>query len=138
MLPNDRPHRHTEMEFSVSATDGLACFLEVRQLLQKDFPDVVWPVDIGCSAKIDLMSNASERETVTISVHQDVRLDESDYYAACERIFRSFGGRPHWGKVNYFDGWISNRLTRNGQIVLPVIDWTQAVSFERVPRSIRP
>ena len=105
VLPNDRPHRHTEMEFSVSASDGLACFLEVRQLLQKDFPDVVWPVEYRLLREDPIwMSNAFERDTVTISVHQDVRLDESEYYAACERIFRSFGGRPHWGKVNYFDG----------------------------------
>jgi len=44
------------------------------------------------------------RPTVTISVHQDVREDESSYYQACEEIFLSYGGRPHWGKVNYLDG----------------------------------
>jgi len=37
-------------------------------------------------------------------VHQDVRLDETDYYQACEAIFRRYEGRPHWGKMNYLDG----------------------------------
>ncbi len=35
-------------------------------------------------------------------MHQDIAQDERNYYQACEAIFRSFGGRPHWGKVNYF------------------------------------
>lgn len=105
VLPSHRPHLHTEMEYSIPAADGPACLQEIRRLIQSDFKDVVWPVEYRTVAEDDIwLSMASGRPTVTISVHQDIRLDETAYYRACEEIFLSYGGRPHWGKVNYLDG----------------------------------
>jgi FAD/FMN-containing dehydrogenase len=93
------------MEYSVAAADGPACFAEIRDLLMNTFTEVQWPVEYRTLARDDAwLSNAYERETVSISVHQDVRVDESDYYAACESIFKAYQGRPHWGKVHYLDG----------------------------------
>jgi len=105
VLPNHRPHFHTEMEYSVPASEGPACFAAIRDLLRTDFPGVRWPVEYRTVAADDVwLSMAYGRDTVTISVHQDVREDETDYYRACEAIFLHHGGRPHWGKVNYLDG----------------------------------
>ena len=105
VLPNYRPHKHTEMEYSVPAEHGVACMQAIRDLLKTDFTDVQWPVEYRTLAADDVwLSTAYERETVTISVHQDVRLDEEAYYRACEEIFLSFAGRPHWGKVDYLSG----------------------------------
>lgn len=105
VLPNYRPHLHTEMEYSVPAAVGAECFHEIRMLLQNDFPQVQWPVEVRTLAADDVwLSPAYQRETITISVHQDVKQDETEYYRACEAIFKSFGGRPHWGKVNYLTG----------------------------------
>ena len=50
------------------------------------------------------LSTAYETPTVTISIHQDIREDEADYYRAAEAVFLEHGGRPHWGKVHYLDG----------------------------------
>jgi len=92
------------MEYSVPAMSGLACFAAIRELLQKNFPDVAWPVEYRTVAADDVwLSMAFQRATVTISVHQDIHEDETEYYRACEEIFLSFHGRPHWGKVNYLD-----------------------------------
>lgn len=105
VLPSHRPHLHTEMEYSVPEENGPDCLAAIRDLLRSDFADVHWPVEYRTVAEDDIwLSMASERPTVTISVHQDVRLDEQDYYRACEEIFLGFGGRPHWGKVNYLSG----------------------------------
>ncbi len=105
VLPSHRPHFHTEMEYSVPAGKGLECFAAIRELLMKDFPDVSWPVEYRTVAEDDVwLSMAYGRPTVTISVHQDIREDETPYYQACEKIFLDFDGRPHWGKVNYLDG----------------------------------
>lgn len=105
VLANHRPHPHTEMEYSIPAAQGAQCFHEVRRLLEKDFPQVQWPVEVRTLAADEVwLSPAYRRDTITISVHQDVREDETDYYRACEAIFRSFDGRPHWGKVNYLTG----------------------------------
>ena len=93
------------MEYSVPAGQGPACMREIQKLLREDFPDVAWPVEYRTLAEDDVwLSTAYERPTVTISVHQDVRLDERAYYEACEAVFRAHDGRPHWGKVHYLSG----------------------------------
>ncbi|MBL6688107.1 MAG: FAD-binding protein [Pseudomonadales bacterium] len=102
VLPNHRPRLHTEMEYSISASAGPACFEEIRLLLMTEFTDVQWPVEYRTlAADKTWLSNAYERDTVTISVHQDVNEDETEYYRACEEIFDRYQGRPHWGKVHY-------------------------------------
>jgi len=105
LLPNHRPHLHTEMEYSVPVERGADCLSEIRRLVQTQFPAVRWPVEYRTVAADDVwLSSAYQRDTVTISVHQDIREDESAYFRACEEIFLGFDGRPHWGKVNYLDG----------------------------------
>lgn len=105
VLPNHRPVPHTEMEYSIPAESGPECFARIRELIHTKFPDVEWPVEYRTIAEDDIwLSMAGGRPTVSISVHQDVRLDEEPYYRACEEIFLSYGGRPHWGKVHYLSG----------------------------------
>jgi FAD/FMN-containing dehydrogenase len=104
VLPNHRPRFHTEMEYSVPAQDGPACFEAIRRLIRTDFAGLQWPVEYRTLAADDVwLSTAYERPTVTISVHLDVNDDEQPYYRACEEIFKAYSGRPHWGKVNYLD-----------------------------------
>lgn len=105
VLPNHRPHKHTEMEYSIPAEHGIACFDAIRNLLLTRFTDVLWPVEYRTLAADDVwLSTAYARPTVTLSVHQTIDADETNYYRACEEIFRSFEGRPHWGKMHYLDG----------------------------------
>lgn len=111
VLPSHRPVPHTEMEYSIPLEAGPACFAEIRRLLVNDFPAVKWPVEYRTVAADDIwLSMAFGRPTVTISVHQDVKEDEESYYRACEEIFLSYGGRPHWGKVNYLTADQLSRL----------------------------
>ena len=105
VLPNHRPHLHTEMEYSVALAQGPACMQAIQSLLNNTFTDVRWPVEYRTLAADNVwLSTAFERDTVTISVHQDVNLPDDDYYRACEEIFLAFDGRPHWGKANFLDG----------------------------------
>ena len=105
VLPNHRPHRHTEMEYSVPAESGPECLAAIRDLIRSDFPELQWPVEYRTVAADDVwLSMAYGRPTVTVSVHQDINEDDEPYFRACEAIFLSFDGRPHWGKVNYLDG----------------------------------
>lgn len=105
VLPNHRPHKHTEMEYSVPAAQGPECLQAIRGLIRRDFPDLRWPVEYRTVAADDVwLSMAHGRATVTISVHQDIHEDDEPYFRACEEIFLAHDGRPHWGKVNYLDG----------------------------------
>ena len=105
VLPNHRAWRHTEMEYSVPADDGPACMRAIRDLIRRDFPDMPWAVEYRTLAADDVwLSTAYERATVTISLHMAAESDERPLFGAGEQIFRSYDGRPHWGKVNYLDG----------------------------------
>ena len=104
VLPNQRVNPHTEMEYSIPAEHGPACVVEIRELLERKFPDVAWPIEYRTVAPDDVwLSPARKRPTVTISIHEDVVRDETAYYQSAEKIFRSYGGRPHWGKVHYLN-----------------------------------
>jgi len=105
VLPNHRPHRHTEMEFSVPLAQGPACLDAIVELLRTEFTEVKWPVEYRTLAADDVwLSTANAGPVATISVHQGIDHDDEPFFRACEEIFRAFDGRPHWGKVNWFTG----------------------------------
>jgi FAD/FMN-containing dehydrogenase len=105
VLANDRPDKHTEMEYSLPTESGARCFRALRECIATRFPDLSWPLEYRRIAPDDVwLSTAFERATVTISVHQGVDLADEPVFRACEEIFRSFDGRPHWGKTSYLDG----------------------------------
>ena len=105
VLPNQRLNPHTEMEYSVPSENGPACIEEIKDLIAGRYPDVEWPIEYRTVAADDVwLSPARERPTVTISIHEAVENDETSYYRDAEKIFRSYGGRPHWGKVHYLTG----------------------------------
>jgi len=105
IISSIRDEKHTEMEYSVPAEAGPACFMELRQLLLSDFPDLQWPLEYRTLKSDDIwISTATGRETVTISAHQDIALDDRTLFEACEGVFRRYEGRPHWGKVHYQSG----------------------------------
>jgi len=104
VFPNHRPDKHTEMEYSVPLERGPACFDEIRALIRRDFSDLQWPVEYRTLAADDIwISTASHRPTATISVHIGVESNDEPFFRACEEVFLSFDGRPHWGKVHYLD-----------------------------------
>ena len=62
VLPNHRPHLHTEMEFGVPLDRSLDCLDEIRDLLTTQFPELVWPVEYRTLAADDVwLSQAYER-----------------------------------------------------------------------------
>ena len=102
IYPSVREQRFNEMEYSVPAEAGPECFRAVREVMRTQFPKWVWPVEYRSLAADDAMlSPAFQRETVTISVHQDARRPYEEYFRAVEPIFRAHGGRPHWGKIHW-------------------------------------
>jgi FAD/FMN-containing dehydrogenase len=101
IISSIRDVKHTEMEYSVPAAAGPACFEDLRQMILSDFGDLQWPLEYRTLAADDLwISSAGGRDTVTISAHQDIALDDEPLFSACEAIFRRHDGRPHWGKVH--------------------------------------
>ncbi|MEO6571188.1 MAG: D-arabinono-1,4-lactone oxidase, partial [Ilumatobacteraceae bacterium] len=105
VLANHRAQRHTEMEFAVPIDRSLECLDEVRSMIAGRFPDLSWPVEYRTLAGDDVwLSQAFDGDAATISIHQAADVSDVALFGACETIFRRYAGRPHWGKVHFFDG----------------------------------
>ena len=101
ILPSVRELKFNEMEYSVPAAAGPACFRAVRERMRSHWPDVVWPVEYRTlAADSGWLSTAHARDSVTISLHQDASLDCDAFFSDCEAVFRAHDGRPHWGKLH--------------------------------------
>ena len=98
VFPSVRDIRFNEMEYGVPAGDGPAVMREVRDLVASR-EDVSFPVEYRYVRGDDIpLSPAHGRETVFIAVHKYHEKPYEDFFARAEEIFRSYGGRPHWGK----------------------------------------
>ncbi len=101
VFPTVRENRFNEMEYSLPAEAGPRCFCDIRELMRNRHAAVTWPVEYRTLAADDIdLSTAFARDTVTISIHQDARLDYRPFFADAEAIFRAHQGRPHWGKMH--------------------------------------
>jgi FAD/FMN-containing dehydrogenase len=44
------------------------------------------------------------RDSATISVHQYFKQPYEGLFREVEKVFRRYGGRPHWGKLHWLKG----------------------------------
>ncbi len=105
ILPSRRELRFNEMEYSVPAVAGPACFAALRTWMLAERPDVQWPVEYRTVAGDDIwLSPHTGRPSVTISVHLGADDDCEALFRAAEPILLAHDGRPHWGKVHFRTG----------------------------------
>jgi L-gulonolactone oxidase len=98
VFPTVRDIRFNEMEYGVPAGDGLDAFAEIRDLVESR-DDVEFPVEFRYVQGDDIpLSPAHGEDRVFIAVHKYHEKPYADFFAAAEEIFRSYDGRPHWGK----------------------------------------
>lgn len=99
------PHHFEECEYAVPREQGMACFAEVRQrILRRWRPVVGWRVLVRTVAGDDaLISPCGQRDSITLSLHQNSSLPWREYFADLEPVFRAHGGRPHWAKKHTLD-----------------------------------
>ncbi len=102
IFPSQRDAKFNEMEFSVPADDGPACFEALCVLLRRDFPRIAWPIEYRTVAADGLwLSPHSGRASVTISLHQAAEREHEPFFRAAEAILLRHAGRPHWGKLHF-------------------------------------
>jgi FAD/FMN-containing dehydrogenase len=100
VLPKERDLKFDEMEYSLPFEAGPECFMEIRRIIKDKFrKTVAWRVLYRTIAADDFhISPCHGRKTVTISLHQNAGFPFMEFFRAIEPVFRSFDGRPHWGK----------------------------------------
>lgn len=98
---NVRDMRFNEMEYTVPAEDGLACFREVLNTIKEKDIDVIFPIEYRYVGEDDVwLSQFYKRAGAAISVHNFHDKPYLPYFAEMEAIFDRYQGRPHWGKVH--------------------------------------
>jgi FAD/FMN-containing dehydrogenase len=99
IFPSPRTTRFNEMEYALPYAKGPDAIREIVATIRKKRINTGFPIEYRSVAEDDVwMSPFYGRESATIAVHQYHRVDTKRLFDACEAIFRSYEGRPHWGK----------------------------------------
>lgn len=105
LLSTERPVRFNEMEFHLPVENQLKALEEVVRTLEKERPDVFFPIEARRIASDDAwLSPFQGAPRGSVAVHAYYRDDFSFLYSLVEPIFRRYEGRPHWGKLHTLRG----------------------------------
>ena len=98
---SERNVRFNEMEYHLPRENMVKAFTEIKNMVEKNFPEVFFPFEIRYIQGDDIwLSPFYGRETCSIAVHRFFEEDYKPLYAAVEPILKKYEGRPHWGKIN--------------------------------------
>lgn len=100
-FPSDRNVRFNEMEYAVPVEKGPDCVREVADYMRKQGGNFIFPIEYRTVRGDDLwLSPFHGRDSATIAVHQYAKQPYRRLFEGVEAIFRSYQGRPHWGKLH--------------------------------------
>jgi len=101
IFANYRTIRFNEMEYALPREAGPEAVSRVLQMIESERFPMGMPIECRTVAGDDAMlSPAYDRATTYVAVHQHWSMEWRPYFEAIEEIFKSYGGRPHWGKRN--------------------------------------
>ena len=102
VYPSSRTFRFVECEHTIPIERGPKAVTAIREMMQTRHADVKWAVEYRTlAAESHLLSPTQGRDSVTISVHHAADADWEPFMRDSDALFRSFGGRPHWGKLHW-------------------------------------
>jgi FAD-linked oxidoreductase len=105
LLSTERPVRFNEMEFHVPADVHLEALQKVVEAIETHRSDVFFPIEVRRIAPDDAwLSPFQGRPRGSIAVHCYYKDEYKFLFSLVEPILRSYGGRPHWGKLNTLKG----------------------------------
>lgn len=98
---SERNVRFNEMEYHLPRENAFKAFREIKDTVEKHFPEVFFPFEFRFVKSDDIwMSPFYGRETCSIAIHRFFEEDYQPLFNAVEPIFKKYHGRPHWGKLN--------------------------------------
>lgn len=98
IFPGAWPVRFNEMEYALPVAQGADCLRELVAEIRKRRLVTGFPLEFRTVASDDVwLSPFHERDSATIAVRQHHSVDPTPLFMACERVFRRYEGRPHWG-----------------------------------------
>jgi FAD-linked oxidoreductase len=99
-----RAVRFQEMEYNLPIGRFAEVMGEIERVINKRRFHVNFPVECRFVRGDDIwLSPAYGRDSAYIAVHMFKGMPYREYFKAIEEIFRSYDGRPHWGKLHTLD-----------------------------------
>ncbi len=101
---SERLVRFVEMEYALPRAHAVPALVELQRLIAGGPWRIAFPIQVRFAPADDVwLSTAYGRDTVYVAVHALRSSDWQPYFAACEELFVSHSGRPHWGKLHSQD-----------------------------------
>jgi FAD-linked oxidoreductase len=101
VYPTPRLVRFQEMEYNLPVGHFVEAIREIRASIDRNRFAVHFPVECRFVRADDIwLSPASARDSAYIAVHMYRGMPYQEYFAAIEKIFQQYEGRPHWGKLH--------------------------------------
>ncbi|WP_308637513.1 D-arabinono-1,4-lactone oxidase [Paenibacillus silvisoli] len=101
LFATQRLVRFNEMEYNLPADAMPAVIEEMRAVMARERFAVHFPIECRYARGDDIwLSPAYGRDSAYIAVHMYKGMPYGPYFAAMEKIFLRYGGRPHWGKMH--------------------------------------
>jgi FAD-linked oxidoreductase len=90
-----------EMEYALPLENFVAAVQAIDARIRRERHAVHFPLECRFVKGDDIwLSTAYGRETAYIAVHMYQGMAYRSYFQAMEEVLRSYGGRPHWGKMH--------------------------------------
>lgn len=102
VFATQRTVKFREMEYAVPLAAVPEIIRELQAMISQRGFTISFPVEVRSAAADTIpLSTANGRETGYIAIHQFIKTNPWEYFSAAEKIFKSYGGRPHWGKMHF-------------------------------------
>lgn len=93
--------KFNEMEYNIPIEYYQDCSNEIKERIEKEQYQVHFPIEHRFVQGDDIwLSPAYQRNSAYIAVHMYKGMPYKKYFEDMEAIFRSYDGRPHWGKMH--------------------------------------
>ena len=101
VFATERWVKFVEMEYSVPLESFAEVIREIQSEIKTSGHRVHFPIECRIVKGDSIwLSPAHGRDSALIAVHMYRGMPYRTYFDAMEKIFRKYGGRPHWGKLH--------------------------------------
>jgi len=122
--------RFNEIEYNVPIEAHESVLKEILRLIERKKFNIHFPIENRVVRKDDIhISPAYERDSAYIACHVYNKKDFRPFFKAAEEVFKSFNGRPHWGKMHF---WTRKDVDEN----YPMIEKFRKNRSEQDPNGI--
>ena len=137
VFTSPRTFRFYEMEYGIPRSAAVETLRELRSFVESNEVPTRMPIEVRVAAADGIpLSMASGRDSCFVAVHVFEGQPYERYFQGIESIFRSVGGRPHWGKLHtqtaetlapLYPGWdtfqqVRRRFDPEGRFTNPYLE----------------